>query len=310
MAIVFPVAPVDGQAYTVGARTWYYHASDGTWKKTYPPGLYMHATGGTETTINVGGVNFRVHDFTASGVLTILRIGSDAAVGNKLQYEGVGGAASGGPTNVCAGGSCGGYITGTLTLTETGKCVVVVGAGTGFATTGAGIPGNPSYSSYPGGSLYAPGGGATPDWTASPYNTPTPGGGGGMGAGRPGPAFPGGGILRGGSGHASGGGGGGGAGSVGLDGAATGAQGGGPVTSAFRTGVNVQLCAGGGAAGGSAPYGGPGGSPAAGDGTLGTDHANGDGQPNLGMGGGGVYSFAAETGRGGSGRWTYKYRIA
>jgi hypothetical protein len=79
------------------------------------------AIGGAETTIDVGGVNYRVHTFTTPGTLTVFKSVS-------VDYLVVAGGGGGGRTNRAGGGGgAGGVRTGTAFSLTPGPITVTVG---------------------------------------------------------------------------------------------------------------------------------------------------------------------------------------
>jgi hypothetical protein len=90
------------------------------------PGAAVVATGGIETTITVGGINYRVHTFLTSGTLTVTSPG-------LVQYLVVGGGGGGGGVYEGGGGGAGGLLADSVFLT--GSQTITVGA---FGTGGRG----------------------------------------------------------------------------------------------------------------------------------------------------------------------------
>jgi hypothetical protein len=95
------------------------------------------ASGGNETVINVGGINYRLHQFNTSGTLLVLQ-------GGTFEYLIIGGG-SGGNTGVVSvhygnGGAAGIAREGQTTLTSQSYQIFVGagGAGTGQTTSNAG----------------------------------------------------------------------------------------------------------------------------------------------------------------------------
>ena len=272
------------------------------------------ASGGTETTYSSGGVDYKVHVFTASGTFQVTG-GAKSIDILAVAGGGAGGGGTGG------GGGAGGVITSTQTVTA-GNYTIVIGAGapymtsftdttgyngnntTGFTLTaiggGAGAnngsAGSGGYAAKTGGSG---GGGA---YYSGGYLSQTTGAAGTSGQGNKG------GDANGAyNGNSDGGAGGGGAGGVGSNG--YGNNGGVGVTNSLRTGSAVYY--GGGGGGGGNPYGGNGGSGGGGagvNGGIGTDSNNGT--VNTGGGGGAGYAYSGgRGGAGGSGIVVVRYRV-
>lgn len=124
----------------------------------------LTATGGTETTITDGGIEYRVHTFTSSGTLIVKGEGEV----EYLAVAGGGGGANGGANVGGAGGGAGGYLSGSLSVSS-GAITCSVGASGGSGTSG-------SNSQF--GDITAIGGGG-----ATPF---ADGKNGGSGAGAPG----------------------------------------------------------------------------------------------------------------------------
>ena len=169
-------------------------------------GPAAYATGGTETEINVGGQDYRVHTFTGNGTLTV--------VGNGLEVEYLlaGGGASGGNGQSGAytggGGGAGGYLSSTDTLDD-GTYPVVIGAGGygAYSANNAAYTNDGNDSTWNGLTAYAGGRGGSGGNSGN--NGGSGGGaggqGGGGGSGYPGQGYPG--LSQGGGGHGGGGGG-------------------------------------------------------------------------------------------------------
>ena len=262
------------------------------------------ATGGTETLITVSGVDYQVHTFTSSGILSV-------TTGGDIEYLVVAGGGGGGAGNNNeggGGGGAGGYRTGTFT-TVGGTYPIVIGGGGGGTTdtsTNGGQGGDSSafeITSLGGGS----GGSCSPD---SGGNGGSGGGGGGCGAGKPGGSGTAGQGNNGGRGQWTGdasnpdngnngnGGGGGGAGSAGQSGfirggfsTGTGTIGGaGSGTTNSITGTSIEYARGG-------------------DGGAGrSSHTGANGTENRGQGGGGSANGQL-SGNGGSGVVIIRYQI-
>ena len=162
-------------------------------------GAYSPPTiiGGDETTITENNVTYKVHTFTATGILTVTSADNNIASVEYLVLAGGGGGGSpGGGGNVSGGGGgAGGFRTGTFNLTS-GTYTVSVGAGgatnvngedsfigsspTGpytLLSNGGGAGGIGVYNSIAGGSVYyafgANGGRGSP----GPSNSGSGGGG-------------------------------------------------------------------------------------------------------------------------------------
>ena len=203
-------------------------------------GAYSPPTiiGGDETTITENNVIYKVHTFTATGILTVTSADNNIASVECLVVAGGGGGGSpGGPNGAAGGGGgAGGFRTGTFNLTS-GTYTVSVGAGGASNTNGedsfiGGSPTGPFIILSNGGGR----GGSVPSGSGS-----TGGSGGGGASGPPGAAgggglaIPGQGFPGGGGGQAPTfnppGGGGGGAGGAGVPGGSGGAGGLGAYTS-------------------------------------------------------------------------------
>jgi hypothetical protein len=223
-------------------------------------GAYSPPTiiGGDETTITENNVIYKVHTFTATGILTVTSADNNIAT---VEYLVVGGGGGGAPAGFRGGGGgAGGLRTGTFNLTS-GTYTVSVGAGGAANTAGD--------NSFIGGSPTGPfiilsnGGGEGGNSPADAGGTGGSGGGGGgtgafqpqggaAGSGIPEQGFPGGsGAPTPGGGAAQGrGAGGGGAGASGTPGSSGGAGGIGVYNSI--AGGSVYYAFGGPGGGGSA----------------------------------------------------------
>ena len=255
-------------------------------------------TGGTETTVTISGVRYRVHTFTTSGTLTMVLPG-------EVEYLVVGGGGAGGSHNNAGlgGGGAGGLLTGPLNLTATQT--ITVGAG-GTATTDqdGGDGGNSSVGSLVvatgggGGAGPVPGNGRSGGSGGGASNWRSTYGGAGSGTAGQGNA---GGNSGGGSGRGGGGGGAGGAGGDGTGGA--GGAGGIGVSSSI-SGTAVVYAGGGG--GGDDDAVASGGSGGGGNGATPSTAATA-GAANRGAGGGGGYT--SNGGNGGSGIVIVRYEL-
>jgi len=262
------------------------------------------ARGGTVTTCYVGGTNYNVHTFTASGTFTV-------DVGGSVQYLVVGGGGGGGG-GTGGGGGAGGYLAGTTNVTSGNTYTVTVGAG---GAGGAGyVWGTNGGNSVFGSLLAGGGGGGAPN--VGPTGSPSGNAGGSGGGASWGNAGGSGGANIAGQGNAGGAclawggpyaaGGGGGAGAVGVDGnmQATGAHGGAGQSNSI-TGSLKGYAAGGGGGNFAGSSGGTGGSGIGGHGGQGSGgNSTGctSGLPNTGSGGGGQGgNNLAAAGSGGAG---------
>ena len=140
----------------------------------------MQATGGTISTINVSGVNYKVHRFVvdtnATSKTFTFNVSSGNAVGEFLVVGG-GGAGTG---YVGGGGGGGGFVEGTMNLSP-GNYTVIVGGGSGEGTTaGTRSPdGKPSSITGTNVTITAPGGGSGGHHDSNPGFPGGSGGGGG-----------------------------------------------------------------------------------------------------------------------------------
>jgi hypothetical protein len=275
----------------------------------------IQATGGTESTITVGGKSYRLHQFTNVGSSSF--IVSDSGTDKKIDYLIIGGGGGGGNRHA-GGGGAGGMLEGSLTISDQNYPIFVGAGGNGATSTNLyGTKG----SNSSGFGITAIGGGAGVSDTA-PNNTTKNGGSGGGGAyssslsptggtGITGQGNNGGSM----SGSSLGGAGGGGAGGAGT-GQGSGSNGGqgGAAKSSSITGISVFYAGGGG--GGSAPGGG---TPGLGGGTSTisqkggagdgfTNQTGGPGIANTGGGGGGTGN-TFNGGPGGSGVVIIRYPL-
>lgn len=253
-----------------------------------PSPVFMTATGGTITTDG----NFKVHTFNGSGVFTPT-IGTNASVGNKVEYLVIAGG-GGGSGNHAGGGGAGGYRTATgLSIAEQ-RYTITVGAG--------GIGGDPSTNGSDSvfSSITADGGGEGGYEFQDPGSAGGSGGGGANASAAGGAATAGQGNAGGTGGTSGGGGGGGGAGAVGANGgSAVGGVGGNGLSSDIVvSGTNVIRAGGGGGGGVNLDASG---------GTGGGGVAYTDGGVNKGGGGGGGWTGGASDG--GSGVVIIRYQF-
>ena len=145
--------------------------------------LGIDATGGTITTINVGGINYKVHRFVADNTTTSKTMSFTVNSGSgTAEFLVVGGGGAGGPY-VGGGGGGGTFIEGTFALTSGTTYTVVAGGG----GDRGGSPRNDTWqsgseSSISGGgvSIIAPGGGRGGRYAGeNGYNGGSGGGAGG-----------------------------------------------------------------------------------------------------------------------------------
>ena len=253
---------------------------------------YGVATGGTSSSITVGGVNYTLLTFTADGTLTVTAAG-------LFDIGAVGGGGGGGTTG--GGGGGGQVILGATVSLTAGTHTIDIGAG-GAASPSNFFPGFNGFATYLNGFVYAQGGGG------GGTNTAGNGSGFGVGGGNGGGGYYGvaggatlAGGYSGGTGGANGGAGGGGAGGAGATSVGTtgGAGGAGVEINSFIGGASTFKGGGGGGRGDSA--GGAGGS---GGGSAGNQSTAGT--ANSGGGGGGNFLSPAA---GGSGILYVRFRV-
>ena len=253
---------------------------------------YGSATGGSSSSITVGGVPFTLLTFTTDGTLTVSRAG-------KFDIFAVGGGGGGGTLG--GGGGGGGIMQATIELAATTYSVAIGVGGTGApAANTAGYNGSPSGLA----SIAAGGGGGGSQQNTNGRNGGC-GGGGGNRTSTGGLGFP----LQGSNGGngpggtSVGGGGGGGASAVGANavGAAGGNGGAGTSASTFTGGSVTTVFSGGGGGGGTTPGTGTDG------GGNGTD-AGTAGSGTAGRGGGGGGANSGTAGAGGSGIVYVRFR--
>jgi len=278
---------------------------------------FITATGGTVSDITVGGVDYRVHEFTTVGTSTF-----EVEFGGEVEYLVVGGGGGGG-SGTAGGGGAGGYrssVSGELSggnsqaespLQAQAKTYnITVGAGGLGGLPDTREPSNGQNSSIDN-EIISLGGGAGGDGDIDKSRPPgqTGGSGGGgwqysgssrtFGAGTAGQGFDGGNF-----GGTEGGGGGGGAGQAGQD---NGAGDGGDGLESSIDGTPTYRAGGGG--GGASSSGGAGG---LGGGASSTGGSNNQpsGAPNTGGGGAGGWTYSSgDGGDGGSGIVIIRYRI-
>jgi hypothetical protein len=253
---------------------------------------YGVATGGSSSSITVGGIAYTLLDFTTDSNLVV----SKAGLFDILCVAG--GGSSGG--NGSGGGGAGGVYQGTVYFTAATHAVDV-GAGGGYSLDGLPSTIGTVVASFGGGF-----GSSTP--AGAPYKSNGGSGGGatlntlGPGLGVFGQGNDGGAL-----GSATAGSGGGGQASVGVAGTGTtgGAGGTGLSLSAF-TGATITTFVAGGGGGGGSVTGGAGGSSVGGTGSAGAGAAT-NGTASTGSGGGGQYG-AANGGTGASGRIFVRFK--
>jgi hypothetical protein len=284
---------------------------------------YPYANGGTVTTVNIDGINYRVHTFTTSGTLTVIESG----FAEVLVVAGGGPGGGQGGNDGSGGGGAGGLVfNSAFELTAGNSMSVVVGAG-GAGVSAATKGSNGSNSVL--GSTTAIGGGAGGSEASGPTREGNSGGSGGGAGGYSSAHLGGAGTLgqgnkggdnkqTGGGGINYGGGGGGGAGAPGEDGNNTivGQLGYGGSGLPYSMPSTTTHYAGGGGCGGG--YGATGGTGGAGGGGNGGNSASGQatgtsGTANTGGGGGGaggsVQGGAGNSGSGGSGIIIVRYIV-
>ena len=145
--------------------------------------LGIDATGGTISTINVSGINYKVHRFVVDTQLTSKTISFTVNSGNgTAEFLVVGGGGAGGPY-VGGGGGAGTFIEGTFALTGGTTYTVVVGAGGnrgGAPRDDTWTSGSASSISGGGVNIVAPGGGKGGRYAGeNGYNGGSGGGAGG-----------------------------------------------------------------------------------------------------------------------------------
>jgi len=284
---------------TAGANIWI-NVGEGTGSVPY---MTATNTNGTET---IDG-NYKVVTFNTSGSFTP-SIGSDASVGDKVEYLVVAGG-GGSSSNQAGGGGAGGYLAATnFTVTSTAITVTVGAGGVGVASNQT--PNNGGNSVF--GSITSTGGGGGSPAQQNGLSGGS-GGGGGVESSSAGSASPAGQGNAGGTGAVSspnGGGGGGGAGAVGTNNGGSGASHGGVglANDIKETGTNVFYAGGGGGASHTGQPVSNGGNGGGGIGGIFTG-APGNGTVNLGGGGGGQQAGNLNGGSGGSGVVIVRYRF-
>lgn len=274
--------------------------------------MAIEATGGTESTIEIEGVSYRLHVFAENGDFNVTAAGD-------VDYLIVGGGASGGGggSSVSGGGGAGGVRSGSISL-GVGSYPIVAGPGGASVSGSSNIGNNGSDSSAFG--VTALGGGGGGRFTATAGSGGSGGGAGAeangtgsAGAGTEGQGNDGGAAATGGgtqANSAAGGGGGAGApGEAGVSGTSSGAGGVGlDFSGTFGTGVGASgwFAGGGGGSGhnATAGAGGTGGGGEGGQSGAGTAGTNGTG------GGGGGGNSNQASGAGGRGIVLVRYALA
>lgn len=203
---------------------------------------YGIATGGTSSSITVGGINYTLLTFTSDGTLTV-------ATAGLFDIGAVGGGGGAGTTG--GGGGGGQVILGATIYLTAGTHTIDIGAG-GAASPSNFFPGFNGFATYLNGFVYAQGGGG------GGTNTAGNGSGFGVGGGNGGGGYYGvaggsslAGGFSGGTGGSNGGGGGGGAGGAGATSVGTtgGAGGAGVQVNTFIAGSSLFKGGGGGGRG-------------------------------------------------------------
>jgi hypothetical protein len=258
---------------------------------------YGAATGGTSSSITVGGVAYTLLTFTSDSNLVVSKAGLfDIII--------VGGGGGGHTGDYGGGGGAGGVIESTISLGTATYAVDIGAGGSGIAWTATGAP--TAIGSQFGYKAVASGGGAGSISVAGDgiVDRQMASGGGGYRYVGPGTGTSGG---SGGSGIINAGGGGGGATANGGAGSGTtgGAGGAGTSLSTF-TGGTVGTSVGGGGGGGGSSAGGAGGTGGGGAGGTGAGASGSSGTANTGGGGGGGNSGG---GSGGSGVLYVRFKV-
>ena len=278
----------------------------------------FEASGGTETTANISGINYKIHAFTSSGTFTVTN--GSAAIDVLIVAGGGGGGGS-----TAGGGGAGGLIYQTGVGVLSGNYTITIGAGgTGSQRSTLGAANNTNGSNTTAFSYTAIGGGYGYSGYTSGSRLPNSGGSGGGGG-----AYSGNNITTSsgaagtsGQGYAGGdgndinnwgGAGGGGATAVGADQTGTRAGGAGSDRSSIygTTYGESGVFAGGGGGGAynsGVTQGGTGGGGNGGDGQTHTAVA-GSANTGGGGGGGGYYQFGPGGGAGGSGIVIIRYKV-
>ena len=259
------------------------------------------ATGGTITSYTDGGITYDVHTFTSSGTFNVTG-------GGSVDYLIVGGGGGGGG-GTGGGGGAGGFVTGTITVTDSTAYTITVGAGGagGRANTSPYRGTNGKNSVFAGVTAVGGGGGGSNYPNPAGFTEPTVGGSGGGGSGGVGrlgasgtslQGNAGGNVLSWGGPFAPGGGGGAGAAGTNGNGQGAGAAGGAGLSSSI-SGI-AKFYAGGGGSGNFNGNGGLGG--LGGGGNGGNPSSPASGAANTGGGGGGQrQNQDGAAGSGGSG---------
>jgi hypothetical protein len=269
---------------------------------------FPYANGGTVSTVSIDGINYRVHTFTTSGTLTVVK-------GGFVEVLVVaGGGSAGAALYHSGGGGAGGLIyRGDYQIENNSTITVTVGAG-GVAPTTEGSRGNNGNNSVFGTLTAIGGGGGGTYQNATGLNGGSGGGGGAengvFGAGGQGTAGQGfdGGDYNGDAGSSKNSGGGGGAAQVGQDGRgfSSGGNGGNGIQYSIN-GTNTYYAGGG---GGSTEVVGITTTGGLGGGGNGNWNTGQNGTANTGGGGGaGERISPATTGAGGSGIVIVRYPI-
>lgn len=263
------------------------------------------ATGGEITTATIGGVNYRLHTFRATGVSNFV-VQNPGTWGDGYDYLVVAGGGSGG-IDVGGGGGGGGVLSGSFFVSAPTTIPVTVGAGAppSMQRGGNSILGLPT-------PIVAQGGGAGGNWDGGRGGDGGSGGGGaggsggvqGPGLGTLGQGFDGG---TGGPSQSLEGGGGGGAGGPGTGPNGNAGGNGGPGRSSSITGTAVFY--GGGGGGGSDASPGTGGIGGGANGSLRISTPAPSAAANTG-GGGGANGCCGSGGAGGSGIVIIRYPIS
>jgi len=278
----------------------------------------FEASGGTETTATISGVNYKIHAFTSSGTFTVTT--GSAAIDVLIVSGGGGGGGS-----TAGGGGAGGLIYQTGVGVLAGNYTITIGAGgAGSRRSDQGAANNTNGTNTTAFSYTAIGGGYGYSGYSSGSRLPSSGGSGGGGgaysgndiATSSGAAGTSGQGYAGGAGNDStnwGGGGGGGATAVGVDQTGTRAGGAGSnKSSVFGTTYGESGVFAGGGGGGAYNNGvTQGGTGGGGNGGDGQNHAATAATANTGGGGGGggFYQYGPGGGAGGSGIVIIRYTV-
>ena len=278
--------------------------------------VYGVATGGTSSSITVGGINYTLLTFTSDGTLTVTKAGAF----DVLMFGGGAGGGGANATGSGGGGGAGGYAQGTFYFDTNQSIDVGAGSAGGvstFATRGSMSSLTSSARSF----CVAGGGGGNGGIGSSANQTELVGGCGGGGGGTSvdiyyfggasvAPTVQGFAGAQGNTGNFTAGSGGGGVTAVGVafSGANGGAGGAGYDVSAFISGSALFKGGGGGGGATTAGTGGAGGSSVGGAG--GTTSTNGSAAAaNTASGGGGVGYRTGNGGAGGSGIVYVRFKV-